>query len=255
MRGVLYETCAISSNSTSFIKYLKSALFWEFNSIITATRIMTSLQEAPAAERNKGPILEVLKTVIPPKAPEDGREIQVLEVASGTGQHVAHFAQAFPHVRWQPTEVCQRSIRSIAEYIKYYNLRNVNPPIFLDMAQDPPPADLVSEFTDRLDVIICTNMIHITPWKCTQGLFAKAASFLRPGGLLVTYGPYAVDGVLTPESNVRFDMGLRSQNPEWGIRDVKDLIPLGLGHGLSLLKIHEMPANNKILIFEKQQQS
>jgi hypothetical protein len=104
----------------------------------------------------------------------------------------------------------------------------------------------------KLDLIICSNVIHISPWNCTLGLFEGSSALLKDGtGLLITYGPYAVDGILTPESNVNFDISLRSQNPEWGVRDIRDLKQLAQKNKMTFVSMHEMPANNKLLVFRK----
>lgn len=203
------------------------------------------MRRAPAAERNKEPILEKLKEILPASAS------YILEIASGTGQHVAHFAKSFKGVTWQPTEYDTSSIPSIQAFINQEKLDNVRPPLVLDVTKpvDEWPKEIPRN--GSLDGIYCANMIHISPWACSVGLFRSAGILLNSNGLLITYGPYAVDGVLTPESNVQFNQGLRNQNPEWGVRDVKDLIQLAEANHLKFEHLYEMPANNKILIFKK----
>ena len=168
---------------------------------------------------------------------------------SGSGQHITHFGQHLPHIEWQPSDVDNGLFASIDCYTKSMSLTNVLPPITLDVSapvdQWPIPK------TIKLDLIFCANVIHITPWKCTQGLLRGSAQLLATGGLLVTYGPYACHGVLSPQSNVEFDTSLRSQNPKWGIRDVTDLKRLAQENRLNLVSSHEMPANNKVLVFKK----
>jgi len=106
--------------------------------------------------------------------------------------------------------------------------------------------------SEKFDIVFCSNVIHITPWNCTLGLFEGSSALLKGGaGLLITYGPYACDGVLSPESNLDFDLSLRSRNPEWGIRDIRDLKKLAEKNKMTLESMHEMPANNKILVFRK----
>ena len=201
---------------------------------------------APAAERNKEPILNVLRALLNPD-----RALKALEIASGTGQHVAHFAKHFDNITWTPTDVDTSSFSSILKHVEHENLSNVNPPVYLDVSKpiEEWPENIKSS---QYDLILCSNMIHITPWICTLGLFSAVTKLLNPtSGQLITYGPYAIDGVLTPESNVRFDEGLKRSNPEWGVRDIRDLEKLAAAGDLKLIKIFEMPANNKMLLFRK----
>ncbi|CAG7728828.1 unnamed protein product [Allacma fusca] len=244
----------VSTVNASFITYLRKTIFPDYNPAIgknSSETVMSSpvLQRAPAAERNKAPILETLKTILP--VPSNNEKLQILEIASGTGQHIAHFAQSLPQVEWQPSEVSSTSLRSIEQYIAFYNLKNVKPPLMIDIVKPTGEWPSPLNSPQSLDAILCTNMIHITPWTCTEGLFSSANYLLKPGGLLITYGPYSVNGVLTPESNVNFDAGLRQQNPLWGIRDVKDLEQLGAQQKLELHQRFDLPANNKILVFRK----
>ena len=201
--------------------------------------------KAPAAERNKQPILDVLSSLFPADTRAD-----VLEIASGTGQHVIHFAQHFSRMTFTPTDYDSSSVETIRKNMSIVNLSNIRPPVEVDVSlpvQQWPPA-----VTDRTyDLMICTNMIHISPWRCTQGLFAAASQLLTSEGRLVTYGPYAVSGILVPESNVQFDQYLRSQNPEWGVRDTEEIRREGAKNNLQMIKIFEMPANNKILLFQR----
>jgi len=190
---------------------------------------------SPAAERNKQPILDVLRTLLPAQG-------QALEIASGTGQHVAWFAAALPHWRWQASEAQAAALPGLAAGTA--GLPNVQPPCLLDVRdadwRTPAP---------RYDLIYCANMLHIAPWECCAGLMQGAARRLAPGGLLVTYGPYLEDEVTTTESNLAFDASLRARNPAWGLRRREDVQAEAQAAGLGLAARHAMPANNLLLVW------
>ncbi|XP_074549304.1 methyltransferase-like 26 [Halichoeres trimaculatus] len=204
-----------------------------------------TMLNAAAAERNKEPILSVLRECV-----NTGRPLQALEISSGTGQHVTHFAQALRNIIWQPSEYDRQSLASIEAYRAHYQLHNVKPVIHLD-------ASLPHQYwggiqSESLDLVVNINMIHITPMACTEGLFRGAGAVLKPQGLLLTYGPYAVNGHIMPQSNVDFDYSLRQRNPEWGLRDISLLSSIAQRNGLFLEKMIDMPANNKCLLFRKE---
>lgn len=192
---------------------------------------------ADAAERNRGPILEVLSRVLPPSG-------VVLEIASGTGQHVVHFAHALPTLQWQPSDPDVRARRSIAAWIAHTGLPNVHEPLAFDVR------DAAWPFTE-VDAIVCINMIHIAPWAAAEALFAGASRVLRQGGALVLYGPYRRGGRHTAPSNEAFDAQLRSRDPAWGVRDLEVVVALGLDMGLDCVEVVEMPANNLVVVFRR----
>lgn len=192
-------------------------------------------QHAPATERNRAAIRDVLARVLP----ATGR---VLEIASGTGEHARYLAGEFPHLTWQPTDRDDGALASIAAWRAEAGLPNLLAPVRLDVTAPWPVA--------HADAIVCINMVHIAPWEATLALFAGAAEVLDPGGLLYLYGPYWVDGARVP-SNEAFDRSLRARDPRWGVREVRDLEAAAAAQGLVLHEIVPMPANNHSLIFRR----
>jgi hypothetical protein len=194
--------------------------------------------QAPAAERNKGPILEVLRRWLPAQG-------IVLEIASGTGQHVVHFAKALPALVWQPTEMDADRHKSIVAWIEAEQLSNVRPPLSLDVGQHPWPIE-------RAEAVLCINMIHISPWQATLDLMAGSARVLGDGGILFLYGPYRRFGAHTAPSNATFDADLRARNQAWGVRDLEAVAGVAGKHGFALSEAVAMPANNFSVIFRKE---
>jgi len=190
---------------------------------------------APAAERNKGPILTVLKRVLPARG-------LVLEIASGTGQHVVHFAQALPDLTWQPSDPDSELRASIRAWIAQTGVSNVRAPLDLDVCRQPWPIDAA-------DAVVCINMIHIAPWTATTALMAGVSRLLPVSGVLLLYGPYRREGRHTAPSNEAFDRSLRSSNPDWGVRDLEAVAEAATSHGLALQDVIVMPANNLCVVF------
>ena len=195
------------------------------------------LLTSAAAERNKDPILSVLETVLP----ETGR---VLEIASGTGQHVCFFAAALPGIRWQPTEPDHASREAISIRIREAGLANIDPPIALDVLEPLWP------LTGSFDAVLCVNMIHISPWPATHALCRGASRALDTLGLLVLYGPFLENGTAV-QSNLDFDASLKRRNAEWGLRDLDEVTRVANAHGLQRQQIVRMPANNLTVVFAK----
>ncbi len=192
---------------------------------------------APAAERNREPILEVLRRVLP-------RSGLVLEVASGTGQHAAYFSHHLHALRWQPSDTSAEALRSIEAWVHEEARSNLLPPLELDVRSNEWPVR-------SADALVCINMIHIAPWETSVALFSGARKLLLAGAPLVTYGPYRLHGRHTAPSNAAFDESLRSRNPLWGIRDVDELSELALRTGLELEERVDMPANNMVLVWRR----
>ena len=192
-------------------------------------------QSSPAAERNKAPILAVLQRALPPHG-------EALEIASGTGQHIAFFAAAMPGWTWQPSDLGRESWESITAWSK--GLANVRAPVALDVTRADWPVD-------EVDAIFCANMLHIAPWSACAGLMRGAARHLRPQGQLVTYGPYVMTDVPLAPSNAAFDADLRSRNPAWGLRRLDDVVDAAAECGLVLRETVAMPANNHLLLFSR----
>ena len=194
-----------------------------------------------SADRNKGPILAVLERVLP-------RTGLVLEIGSGTGQQVAHFARALPQLTWQPSDPDADFRQSVQEWTTLELLDNVRAPVELDVFRRPWPIA-------RADAVVCINMIHVAPWAATEALLTGAKSVLPDGGLLFLYGPYQRYGGHTAPSNAAFDAQLRAQDPEWGLRDLEAVVELAGAAGLEVVEVVEMPANNFSVIFRKSARS
>ncbi|MGH8521699.1 MAG: DUF938 domain-containing protein [Gammaproteobacteria bacterium] len=201
---------------------------------------------SPAADRNKQPILDVLCQVLPERG-------SALEIASGTGQHVAWFAAGLPHWTWQPTDAQPGALNSIAARVAQQGLSNVRTPLLLDVMALRWLPDDAQAGTPVFDAIFCANMLHIAPWATCAALMRGSARHLaktgKTGGALITYGPYLEDGVPTSAGNLAFDQSLRAQDPAWGIRRRKNVELEAARAGLQLSARHAMPANNLLLVW------
>ncbi|WP_114007746.1 DUF938 domain-containing protein [Cohaesibacter intestini] len=192
---------------------------------------------SPSALRNREPILQVLRDHLPASG-------TVLEIASGSGEHVVHFASHLPDLIWQPSDPSPEARSSISARIAEEKLETILPPLDLDASTDTWPLD-------KADAILAINMVHISPWAATEGLLAGAGLLLSSGAPLVLYGPYRQQGVSFVESNVAFDASLKARNPLWGIRQLDDVIACAKANDLALDAVIEMPANNLSVIFRR----
>jgi uncharacterized protein DUF938 len=194
-------------------------------------------QYAPAAVRNRDFILDVLRDVLPMTG-------VILEIASGSGEHVVHFARHFPSLVFQPSDPEPEALLSVAAWVKAVQVTNARAPIVLDASQSLWPIA-------SADGIICINMVHISPWDATVGLITGAAAILPPGSPLYLYGPYKRKEFATAPSNEAFNRNLRDRNPAWGLRDLEAVAAIAQSVGFSIPAVTEMPANNLSVVFRR----
>lgn len=197
----------------------------------------THRQTASSVARNREPILDVLRSILP-------KQGVALEIASGSGEHIVYLAAHFPELVFCPSDIDQGARQSIAAWTQTSGLKNVRAPLALDAASADWPLE-------RADAILCINMIHISIWAATEGLFKGANRILAPGAPLYLYGAYKRAGAHTSQSNEEFDAWLRNKNPAWGVRDIEAVVECGAAHGFSEPEIIAMPANNLSLIFRR----
>ncbi len=196
---------------------------------------------SPSSEKNKQPILEVLRTFV------NGSNVSsVLELASGSGVHVSFFAQNFPSITFQPSEIDRESLISIEAYKNELNLQNINSPIQVDLLNPD-----CYEAARSYDLVYASNFTHISPLECTHGAFKVASRSLQPNSYFVIYGPFSIDGVISPESNQSFDASLRSRNASWGYRDTSLMKSISESNGFEFERRISMPSNNWIMVFKK----
>lgn len=201
------------------------------------SRQRDSRQLAPATQRNREPILTVLREVLPAQG-------LALEIASGSGEHAVHFAAAFPDLIFQPSDPDPDALASIDAWAGERALPNLRPALRLDATALRWPVA-------QADAILCINMVHISPWAATEGLVRQAAELLPAGGPLYLYGPYRQNGVPLAASNAVFDDSLRRRNPKWGLRELDAVAELALAAGFGEPRVTEMPANNLSVVFRK----
>lgn len=193
-------------------------------------------KHAPATLRNRDAIADVLARELPERG-------TVLEVASGSGEHAVFFAEHFPNLIWLPSDADPAAVASIASYRADYSGSNLREPVLLDAALGAGLPDV--------SAMLCINMVHISPWPATTGLFEGAAHALREGEPLIFYGPYFERGVPPAPSNLNFNTSLRAQDERWGIRNIDDMDALASRHGFERTARHEMPANNLTLVYRR----
>jgi hypothetical protein len=194
-------------------------------------------RSAPAALRNREPIAEVLAEWLPDSG-------LVLEIASGTGEHANYFAERFPTLDWQPSDIHPDALRSVQGWRSEAGLPNLREPIIVDASLPDWPIE-------RADAVLSINMVHISPWRAALGLLAGSARLLDAGAPLILYGPWLIDGIETAPSNLAFDQDLRRRDSEWGLRRVEDFAAFASKHALELTETRAMPANNRMLLFRK----
>jgi hypothetical protein len=194
-------------------------------------------RSAPAALRNREPIAEGLADWLPPAG-------LVLEIASGTGEHAAYFAERFPTLDWQPSDIHPDALSSIAAWRETSRLPNLRPPLVLDASSEDWPIE-------RADAVLSINMVHISPWASALGLLDGAARLLSSGSPLILYGPWLKDDIATVPSNLDFDADLKRRDPAWGLRRVEDFAAAAEPRGLTLDAVERMPANNLMMLWRK----
>jgi hypothetical protein len=183
------------------------------------------------------PIADVLAEWLPPSG-------LVLEIASGTGEHVAYFAGRFPQLEWQPSDVHPDALSSIAAWREECRFENIRPPVTLDAASSEWPIE-------QADAVLSINMVHISRWESALGLIDGAGRLLSEGAPLILYGPWLQRDVRTAPTNLQFDTELKRRDPEWGLRSVEQFAAAARDRGLSLIEKRPMPANNLMLLFRR----
>ena len=201
---------------------------------------MDARQYAPATQRNREPILEILSKIIPERS-------NILEIASGTGEHAVFLASRLQSCRWIPSDLNSDALQSIISWKDARPVDNLESPLLIDVTQ----SNWHSQVAERVNAIVNINMIHIAPWQACTGLIAGARQILPPGGILYLYGPYKRNGEHTAQSNASFDRSLRDRNSLWGVRDLEAVVATARTQGFKLQQVINMPANNLSVIFSR----
>jgi SAM-dependent methyltransferase len=198
---------------------------------------LTAKQHAPHADRSKGPIVDILRRVLPDTG-------IALEVGSGTGQHIVHFAREFPSLEWQPSDYDQVAVASVDSYRRDARVRNLREPLLLEVRKKLWGHGL-------LDAVLAIQLVHVTSWSVCEGLFDGARRHLRPGGVLFLQGPFKQGGGFDCPKNAQLDGMLRGKNPDWGLRDLEAVAALGTARGLLVEQVVDMPDNELATVFRK----
>jgi SAM-dependent methyltransferase len=198
---------------------------------------LSAKQHAPHADRNKGPIVDILRRVLPDTG-------IALEVGSGTGQHIAHFARAFPNLEWQPSDYDQVAVASVDSYRREAGVPNLREGLLLEVRKKVWGHGL-------LDAVLAIHLVHVTSWSVCEGLFDGARRHLRPGGVLFLQGPFKQGGGFDCSKNAQLDATLRTKNPDWGLRDLEAVAALGTARGLLVEQVIDMPDNELATVFRK----
>jgi cyclopropane fatty-acyl-phospholipid synthase-like methyltransferase len=198
---------------------------------------LSAKQHTPHADRSKGPLVEILRRVLPDTG-------IALEVGSGTGQHIVHFATAFPTLEWQPSDYDQVACASIDSYRREARMKNLREPLLLEVRQKVWGHG-------HLDAVIAIHLVHVTSWSVCEGLFDGARRHLRPGGVLFMQGPFKQGGGFDSPENARLDATLRDKNRDWGLRDLEAVAALGTARGLLVEQVIDMPGGELATVFRK----
>jgi SAM-dependent methyltransferase len=198
---------------------------------------LSAKQHAPRADRSKGPIVDVLRRVLPDTG-------IALEVGSGTGQHILHFAREFPTLEWQPSDYDQVAVASVDSYRREARVRNLREGLLLEVRKKLWGHGL-------LDAVLAIHLVHVTSWSVCEGLFDGARRHLRPGGVLFLQGPFKQGGGFDCPGNAQLDAVLRAKNPDWGLRDLEAVAALGTARGLLVEQVIDMPDNELATVFRK----
>jgi hypothetical protein len=249
---MLLHACTVYGTRSNWIfnsarrKCLFNFTYWT-NCEIHGGIIAVMAKESPAARRNKIPIGEALKPFLDAdKIPRPGEPTRLLEIASGCGSHAMYLSKLFPHITWQPSDFQDETVNSVKAHLKAEPRPNVESPLKIDVCA---PYDHWGLKHDIYQFIFNANMVHISPWKCTESLFANAGVLLDKGGRLFLYGPFKINGHLEPKSNRDFDETLKMSNLDWGIRDLADIEAEASRSNIVLDQVIDLPANNKLVVW------